>query len=203
MNMKDIGKSTIAETKHFLKLITSGDKKTRSFAWKNAGKTGAPAVKALAALITNENIEVAWAAKRALREMAYYTGRPFGVAHAKEDVISELCALLGDDQPVAVRREVLWVLAEIGGDEAVEPVARLLSNRELREDARMVLDHIPGPKSLQALKSALKSVPDDFKPHIAQSLRHRGVKVQGFPCRKLVPTKKTDIEGLKKLKAKI
>lgn len=190
MSMKHTGASTIAEADHLIALIASDDKRLRSFAWRGAGKIGAPAVKKLAAMMSHGNIEVAWAARRALREIAHHVGRPFGVSHAKEDVIAELIPLLGSDQPLEVRREVLWLLAEIGSDESVDPVARLLNDAELREDARMALDHIPGDLSLAALKAALEQVPEEFKINIAQSLRHRGVVVPGHPCQKLVPAKR-------------
>jgi hypothetical protein len=89
------------------------------------------------------------------------------------------------------------MLSEIAGDEAVEPVAALLKNKELREDARMVLQRIPGRTSLGALKSALRSAPEDFKFAIAQSLRNRGARVSGYPSQKMVPTRKTKVEPVK------
>jgi len=73
----------------------------------------------------------------------------------------------------------------------------LLSNSELREDARMVLQRIPGRRSLAALRAGLKAAPKDFKINIAQSLRQRGVRVRGLPCVKLVPTKKTNVKPVK------
>ena len=104
-----------------------------------------------------------------------------------------LLELLAHDQPGALRREVLWMLSEIAGDESVDSVAALLKNKELREDARMALDRIPGAKSLAALQAALEETDDDFKHNIAQSLRNRGFEVEGVPCHKLVPTKKTKV----------
>jgi len=86
------------------------------------------------------------------------------------------------------------MLSEIGGDDTVETVASMLLSEALREDARMMLERIPGEKSLAALQSALKTVPDDFKIHIAQSLRARGVDVPGLACRKLLPTKPTVVK---------
>ena len=56
----------------------------------------------------------------------------------------------------------------------------------------MVLERIPGDASLGALKEALKAAPEEFKPHLAQSLRARGVDVPDIPCRKLVPAKKKE-----------
>ena len=73
----------------------------------------------------------------------------------------------------------------------------MLSNKELREDARMSLQRIPGRQSLAALKNGLKTAPEDFKLNIAQSLRKRGVKVPGLACVKLVPTKKTNVKPVK------
>jgi hypothetical protein len=95
----------------------------------------------------------------------------------------------------AVRREALWMLSEIAGDEAVGPTAALLADQELREDARMVLDRIPGPASLAALRDALNRASDDFRYNLAQSLRHRGVGVPDVPERKLVPVRPTSVKA--------
>ena len=112
----------------------------------------------------------------------------------KKAVEKELIPLLGQAHPKAVRVEALWMLSEIGGDDAVGPMAKLIADKEVREDARMALERVPGEKSLGALKEALDAVGSDFKIHIAQSLRARGVKVPGLPCQKLVPTKPTSVK---------
>jgi len=181
------------DTNHLIKRIKDKDDKVRADAWLNAGLVGAPAVTPLAEVMTTGSLEVARAAKRALWKIVRHAGRP-GADDEKKPVVAELAPLLADDQPLAVRREVLWMLSEIGGDESIDAVAALLSNAELREDARMALQRLPGPKSLAALESGLAAVPDDFKLNIAQSLRQRGVEVPGLPCVKLVPTKKTNVK---------
>jgi HEAT repeat protein len=170
--------------------------KVRAEAWLSAGKVGAPAVRPLAAVMTDKELEVARAAKRGLWKIVRYVGRP-GAGDEKNAVAAELIALLNDNQPTPVRREVLWMLSEIGRSRSVEPIAALLSNEELREDARMVLQRIPGRRSLAALSAGLKAAPKDFKINIAQSLRQRGVRVRGLPCVKLVPTKKTNVKPVK------
>jgi len=180
---------------HLLTMIKSDDAQVRTHGWLIAGAVGAPAVRPLAKIMTDKDMEVARAAKRGLWKIVHYTGRP-GADSEKRAVVTELIELLGNDQPVSVRREVLWMLSEIGGDESVKPVAALLSNRQLREDARMVLQRIPGKRSLDALKAGLKAAPRDFKLNIAQSLRQRGVKVPGHPCVKLVPTKNTNVKPI-------
>jgi len=173
--------------------IRDKDHNVRAKARDNAGKVGAPAVKPLVAVITDEDFEVARAAKRALWKIVRHAGRP-GADGERKAVVAELIPLLRDSQPVPVRREVMWMISEIAGDEAVAAVAAHLSDKELREDARMVLERLPGRGSLRALRRALRTVPQEFKINIAQSLRARGVRVRGFPCQKLVPTRKTDLK---------
>ena len=170
--------------------IQSDKPEVRTAAWQEAGTIGASAIRPLAKLCIEGGLEVGRAARRGLERIVRMVGAP-GVQPAKSAVIRELLSLLGDDQPVALRRDVLWLLSEIGGGESVEPIVALLMHDALREDARMVLERIPGEESLAALRSALGVVPEGFRPNIAQSLRARGEVVdrQKYPCRKLVPTK--------------
>ncbi|MHC4169086.1 MAG: HEAT repeat domain-containing protein [Planctomycetota bacterium] len=168
--------------------IKDSDAETRTRAWQSAGDIGAPAVQPLALVMTDDDLEVARAAKRAMWKIVRHTGRP-GAVNAKKAVVGKLCGLLGADQPVSVRREVIWMLSEIGGMASIRPLAELLSDEHLREDARCALERIPTDRALQALKAGFETAPEDFKPNLAQSLRKRGVKVEGYPCVKLVPTK--------------
>ena len=176
--------------KELLREIRSDKAAVRTAAWQWAGTFGAAAVKHLAKLCTEENLEVGRAAKRGLERIVRTVGAP-GVQPAKSAVIQELLGLLGNSQPVALRKDILWLLSEIGGGESVESIAVLLKHDTLREDARMVLERIPGEISLVSLRNALGSVSEDFRLNIAQSLRARGevVDSEKFPCRKLVPTK--------------
>ncbi len=176
--------------------IRDDNAKVRTEAWQSAGEVGAAAVKPLARVMSNKELEVARAAKRGLWKIVRHAGRP-GAGNEQRAVVGKLVELLGDEQPVPVRREVLWMLSEIGNRRSIKPIAALLSNRELREDARMVLQRIPTRNALAALRAGLKAAPEDFKLNIAQSLRQRGVKVRGLPCVKLVPTKKTNVKPLK------
>lgn len=173
--------------------IRDKDPNVRAAARDNAGEVGFPAVKPLSAMMTDENFEVARAAERAIWKIVRHAGRP-KADNERKAVVKELVPLLGNSQPVRVKREAMWMLSELAGDEAVEPVVSLLSNKELREDARMALERLPGKKSLAALQTALGTVPEEFKINVAQSLRARGVKVSGLPCQKLVPTRKTNVK---------
>jgi len=175
--------------------IKSDSAEERTEAWQSAGEIGAPAIKPLAEVMTDDNLEVARAAKRALWKIVRHTGRP-KANKEKRAVEKELVGLLGRKQPLAVRREVLWMLSEIGGRNSIKPIARLLGNEELREDARMALERMGNKRAVTTLKAAFEKAPEDFKPNLAQSLRKRGEEVAGYPCKKLVPTKKTDVKPL-------
>ena len=183
------------EVDELLAGIKSDSAEKRTKTWQSAGQVGAPAVKSLAKVMTGDNLEVARAAKRALWQIVRYTGRP-GANRQRRAVVVELTALLGAEQPVAIRREVLWMLSEIGGRRDIEPISGLMKNEDLREDARMALERMPNRRALAALKEAFEVAPEDFKPNLAQSLRKRGEEVAGYLCRKLVPTKKTDVKPL-------
>lgn len=168
--------------------IQSTDDKIRGPAWQSAAPLGAPAVKPLAQVaLTSPEMEVARAAKRALWKIVRQAGRP-GADKERKAVEAELIPLLTAGEP-NVRREFVWMLSEIGGDPAVKPLAALLADKDLREDARAALQRIPGRPSLAALKSALETAPVDYRPAIAVSLRVRGVKVKEYPDQKLVPTR--------------
>ena len=176
--------------KELVREIKSDNPEVRTAAWQQAGIVGASAVKPLAKLYAEDNPEVRRAAKRGLEKIVRTVGAP-GAKSAKSAVIKQFLSLLGDSQPVALRRDILWLLSEIGGAESVEPIAALLKQDDLREDARMALERIPGGKSLASLRHALESVPNDFRLNIAQSLRARAESVdpKKYPCQKLVPTK--------------
>jgi HEAT repeat protein len=176
--------------------IKDDNDEVRTEGWLGAGQVGAAAVEPLAKVMTDKDLEVARAAKRALWKIVRHTGRPKATKD-KRAVEAKLLELLGDDQPVSVRREVLWMLSEIGSFKSVKPIAGLLSNKQLREDARMALERIPARGAVKALKAGLKAAPEDFKLNIAQSLRKRGTDVPGLACVKLVPTKKTNVKPVK------
>ena len=98
--------------------IKSTDDQIRGPAWQSAGPFGAPAVQPLADLMTDPEMEVARAAKRALWKVVRAAGHP-GKDKEKQAVVAELVPRL-EAGLALVRREVLWMLSEIGGDESVD-----------------------------------------------------------------------------------
>lgn len=196
--------------------IKSDDPDVRTQAWLAAGTVGAPAVKPLAVLICetepviarlsgdrkNKDLELAMetgrAAKRAMWKIVRTVGVP-GQADQKKAVEAELLDLVSADQPAAVRREVFWMLSEIGGPAtlaAMRDHGEILDEKVLREDARCMVERIPGDGAVELLDEALWQAPEDFKINLAQSLRARGVKLDPvkYPCQKLVPTKSTRVK---------
>ena len=77
--------------------------------------------------------------------------------------------------PACITREIVWMLSELGGEESVESIARLLNDAELREDARMVLQRIPTESAVSALLAAWATSSADFRQQLALSLVARGV----------------------------
>lgn len=171
--------------------LKNQDDKVRGPAWQGAGKEGAPAVRPLAALMSDPDFETARCAKRALHRIVRYAARP-GAAKEARAVEKELLAALGG-QPAQARRDFLWMLSEIGGDAAVAALAPLLEDPEVREDARCVLLRIPGRKATAALRKAFATAPEEFKFALADALRERGEKVAGYPTKKLTPVKQTTV----------
>jgi len=172
--------------------LKNKDDKVRGPAWQDAGKFGAVAVKPLVETMTDPDYEVARAAKRALWRVVRQAGRPPAKAEA-EAVVAQFLPLLASGA-APVRRELLWMLSEIAGDEAVSPMAALLLDPEAREDARCALLRIPSGKVTAALKTAMSTAPEEFKPNLAEALRTRGEQIEGYPSQKRVPSKPTGVK---------
>lgn len=175
----------------FIARIQSKDDSVRGPAWQSAARWGAPAVKLLVPVMQDQDFEVARSARRALWVITRHAGRP-GAAREAKAVARELVARLAGS-PSSTQRELLWMLSEIGSDDEIPPIAALLSDSNVREDARCALMRMPGRKSTAALKAAFASAPEDFKFALAESLRQRGESIKGYPTQKLVPSRATTV----------
>ena len=164
-----------------LAAITSDDADVRTRAWSAAGQVGPAALEPLADVMATGALEVARAASRGMWAITHAAGAP-GATGRAETVIA-LARLLGDERPVTVRREALWMLSEIAAGSAVAPMALLLSHDELQEDCRMALERIPGDASLAALQRGFEQAPESFKYNLAQSLRRTASRWMAIPAR--------------------
>jgi len=180
-----------ADIQDLIERIKSPDETISGAAWQSAGPYGAAAVKPLAALMADGDFELARKGKRALFVIVRYVGHP-AAAGQRRAVERELIVVLRSG-PSRVSRHVVWMLSEIGSARAVRAMAALLADPELREDARCALTRLPAQSAVTALKSAFAVAPEDFKYALAESLRQRGEKVEGYPSRKLVPTAQTTV----------
>lgn len=171
--------------------IKSPDEAISGAAWQSAGPYGAEAVEPLAALMADGDFELSRKAGRALYLVVRHAGHPAALKERRA-VERELIRLLHSG-PSGVRRDVVWMLSEIGSAQAIGPMATMLKDKDVREDARCTLTRHPAPGAVTALKSAFATAPEDFKYTLAESLRQRGQKVEGYPSRKLVPTAQTTV----------
>lgn len=177
-----------------LAAIRSAQPESRTAAWTQAGSVGPQALGPLAELLTHSDHEVARAATQAMWKITRTVGAP-GAAD-KSAALSQLVALLADAQPPVVRREVLWMLSEIGDASCVPAMSRALLDTQLHDDGRMALERIPGPESHAALQEAFERAPEALKYPLAQALRKRGATVAGYACQKLVPQRETTVRPL-------
>lgn len=181
-------------TSELIVRISSDDERVRTEAWQAAGPAGADAIEPLADLMTGAELEVSRAARRAMRRIVHHAGRP-GAEVERPPVTRRLLSLLSGDRPETLRRDVMWMLSVIADDEAVAPLAALLRDPALREDARLVLQRLPGEAATAALRAALADAPEDFHAPLAQALRDRGEVVPGPPSARLRPTRQTGVEA--------
>lgn len=175
------------------KLGLEADSAGEAPAWQRAGPFGAVAVPPLADVMARGGGEKARAAKRALWCVVDHAGRPGGQREAAAVVEALVSAVGQKGLPVPVIRELLWMLGTLGGDGCVAHVAAWLGSEELREDARCVLQRIPGEASLKALREALDHASGMFEVALADALRARGEVVPGRPGRSRIPERSTRV----------
>ena len=165
--------ATDREVKEFMAKIQDGNADVRYATWRSAGKIGASAVVPLGELVAGKNRGVARAASEALNVIAHHASRP-GATAEREAVSREFLKLLARGKPHATQVKGLELLALTAGDACVPPIARLLHDEKLRENARRALERIPGKASLQALIGVVKKVPEGFRPAVIHSLGQKG-----------------------------
>lgn len=153
--------------------IKSNDAAVRFEAWRGAGPAGAAAVGPLADLMSGADKGVARAATEALQRVAHYAARPGALKSERLAVAGELLKVALSPRPRIARAQALHFLGFVGEDRNVPALARLLDDKEVREEARLALERIPGPASLRALSIAVQRAPDDFKANLRQSLYNR------------------------------
>lgn len=193
-----------------IKRLQSDSPAERTAAWQEAGNLGAAAIGPLVELVIRceaqvatlkaegkmkelaQPLEVGRAAKRALWKIVRTVGAPNASPEAKQAVEEALLNYIRPGFPDQLRRDVLWMLSEIGTDRTVRAIVDLpniLEDTAIRDDARACVQRIGTPYAIEALQLGLEEAKDDFRLAIAESLRALGVAVdpERYPSRKLVP----------------
>ena len=170
------------------------DDQQRAQALDASRKLGAAGIVPIAPLLEDEETEVRRAGKRALESLVHDAGQGGKLGAEATAVEAQLIRALQQAKGEQARRELIWFLSEVGGQPSVDVLTPLLAEKAVREDARCSLERIPLPTAVAALKTAFARAPEEFKFALAESLRKRGEKVEGYPSQRLVPTKSTAVK---------
>lgn len=162
--------------------IQSSNKDVRFAAWRAAGDADPSVIPALAKLVASTDPAISKAAREALTTMVHSVGKDPGSAR-RTAVAHELVAVaVSNASELPSRVAALRLLSNIGGDEAVPAIAKLLTNPELREEAVYCVERIPGDAANRALLAAASASRDDFKPRLLAALGHRRVPEATAVC---------------------
>ena len=153
--------------------IKAADAATRDAAWRGMANPAAE-VGMISDVAGSDNKAAAKAARGLLEAIAHRAARP-GSRSEAQAVTKELLAVAQSNRPTPVRALALHLTGFTADGAAVPALAKLLAVPEVQDEARMALERIPGSAATNALKTAQKSAPSDFRPALAQSLRNRAL----------------------------
>jgi HEAT repeat protein len=194
-------------TDALIRIALDKDTDVRYLARTIAPHAGAGAVAPLCDLLTHERREVALTARASLEALVHHAGRP-GSGDERAAVAEELVKLLRSERPAGVRREVLHLVAFIGGEPAVPAVAAFLDDPDPRiaEQARLSLERIPGPAAVAALLEGARRAPPARAAEVIYSLSKKGDRsvvkdLVGFSASSEPAVKLAALEGLARLGA--
>ena len=118
--------------------------------------------------------------------IAHRAARP-GADAERQAVCTAMAARLGPQVPLAARKFLLRLLANLGKEESVPALTSALKDKEplIREAGRRALEHNPSPKAADALRTALAAAPD---PAWRAALIHALARHPGPTCvRAVIP----------------
>lgn len=159
----------------FIEKMKSPDADVRYAAWKAAGPVGAPGVVPLGDLAASPDKGIAKSARGALQNIVHYAARPGARAEAHTVSIELLKVAADNDRPRSVRADALHLIGFTADSRTVPGVAHLLSDEQMRDEARLALERIPGSAATGALRQAAQNATNDFRPALQQSLHNRGL----------------------------
>jgi hypothetical protein len=169
------------ESEKLLAGLKSESADERYAAWVAAANADPEVIPEIAKLLEAPTPGVRKAADEALKKIVHSLGKPTGTPRRGRAVLA-LLALAAPKQPKWTRTVALRHLSLVGGDECIEPVAKMLREPEIQEEAVFCLERIPGAASDQALMAAFADVKADFKPRILAALGHRRTAAAAGLC---------------------
>src|SRR3954453_21369120 len=138
----------------YLAKIRSDNRDTRFDAWRAAGGESPDNLPELAKLAASSNPSVAKAAREAMTTMTHSVGK-LDTDDTRKAVARELTAIgTSRNYALDVRAHALRLLSLVGGADAVTPVAKLLADPDIREEAIFCLERIPGKESENSILTA-------------------------------------------------
>lgn len=150
--------------------LASPDEKVRLEASAALAKSKATAVPGLLAAMEGDNPTAAKMAEQTLFQIVQAAAGTADQASVAVALVKELAA-----HKPATARLVCEHLGFLGPDEkAAEALSKLLTDKELRESARMALVRMAGPASTAGLVGALAKSDDEFKLAIVNGLGQKG-----------------------------
>lgn len=168
MDEKDMQQAVL----RLIAAIKGDDEDARWAAADKAAEAGPAAIVPLAEVMAGPDPAAAKAAGVAMGRIVHASGRP-GAGGAASQAADELVRLIGPDRPRNVRSEALRYLGFIGGTAQADAIAAQIADTDIREDARMALQRIPGQAAERALQKAKREGPLDYADAIDRSLSDR------------------------------
>ncbi|MCS6829173.1 MAG: HEAT repeat domain-containing protein [bacterium] len=141
--------------------LRSPDENARRQAIDEIAPFGVKAIPTLLAIIEKPDADpgTVVAAKAALERVVYQSTRP-GASTERNAAEEALLARLRKPAPEAVQRFLLRLITVVGTSQSVPVLQKLLSDKALREPARMALEQIPGNEATAALERAFTQATD-------------------------------------------
>ena len=160
----------------FLDGIRSPDHGVRMKARLSAPGHGASAVAELGKILVGPDREPSITASHALTLIVHHAGRP-GAEKERGPVLRELGKLVEGSSNSYLRREALWLMGFIGGDEGSVKVAEKClwdEDEHVAEIARLVLERMPGRFAHHAVMAAIGKADEELRADLLFTLAKRG-----------------------------
>lgn len=148
------------------------DPAARMRAAQEAGPIGYIAIPSLQPLLSNQNPGVRKATEEALSRIVHHAARP-GAAKEAENVNFQLTQWILHGRSLRAQIIATRMLQYTGTEKNVPLLSNMLSIPQVRDEALLTLERIPGRASTRAMERALGKASEEFRPNIEAALRRR------------------------------